>query len=386
MILVYASVIVFLCSTPAFGQSDPTSLTLPKNIEILRPIRVALLEGEQAFEATFERSYQIETIQTGELLGRRRAESARIDAITNGVRIGGEPFKIYAVKLKSPSHRIQLGDRTYLDELQVIREADATLTVINEIDVEAYLRGVLPNEVPSRWPAEALKAQAVAARTYALFDELKEFDKDFSLRPTVRSQVYGGETDAVPSTNKAIQETSGEILMYEGHIFRAYFHASCGGHTYPADRVWDVQPHPSLTGVACAFCKKADAYFWKAKYTASELTEQLNAAGHAVGVLQELAPVNRDRWGRAEQMRIHHSHGSNLVSGNDFRLAIGSTRFRSMQVDVDRRAGNFHFSGRGYGHGVGLCQWGARQQAEEGKTYQEILAFYYPGAKVEKIY
>lgn len=380
-------VFIFLTlSAKSFGETEPTALSLPKNIHALRNIRVALSQGKPAADVRVDQPYFIKTIQTSEILGGREAETVRVTPIRNGLRWGNEEFKIYGVKLVSPSGRILVGGEEYLDQLQVVRESNGTLTIINEIDIEAYLRGVLPKEVVAKWPVEALKAQAVAARTYAVFEELLGFDSDFSLTSTVQSQVYGGEKAAELQTNEAIRLTSGEVILSEGKLLRAYFHSNCGGRTYRADYVWDVEPHRSLMGIVCPYGRNVSSFYWEAAFSADEITKKLRSAGLSLDNVLDLKPEDLDGVGRARRVWVRHGGGDIMVNANTFRLAVGAGKLRSMIFNARNFAGAFEFKGRGFGHGVGLCQWGMKEMAEEGKTYREILRYYYPGSTVEKVF
>ncbi len=377
---------IFSFSPDIFSETEPTSLALPRNILALRNIHVVLQQGKPSAQIRIDAPYTIETIQTEEVLGRRPAEAINILPIRNGLRLGNDEFKIYGIKLVNPSGRILVGDKGYLDQIQVIREKNGTLTLINEIDIEVYLRGVLPKEVVASWPAEALKAQAVAARTYALFEELYGFNSDFSLTSTVQSQVYGGEEAAQPSTNQAVRFTSGEAVLFNGELLKTYFHSNCGGRTYRADFVWDVEPHKALMGTVCPYGRNAPSFFWNASFSADEISKQLRKAGFVSNNVRDIQPESVDNIGRAKSIWIRHDDGDVVINANKFRLAVGSGKLKSTIFDVQNFGDVFEFKGRGFGHGVGLCQWGMKEMAEQGKTYKEILKFYYPGSEVKKIF
>ena len=385
--ILFLSVFIFTFGTAClYAETEPTSLRLPRNMHALRNIRVVLMQGKKEAELRLAEPFIVETIQTGEILGQGEAGPLEIAPIRSGLRLGSDEYKIYGVKLVSPSGRIFLGEKSYLDQLQVVRESNETLTLINEIDIEVYLRGVLPKEVLAKWPVEALKAQAVAARTYALFEELYGFDSDFSLTSTVQSQVYGGEDAAEPATNEAIRLTTGEIVLYDGKLLRTYFHSNCGGRTYRADYVWDVEPNSALMGVVCPFGRDVPSFRWRASFSANEISQKLRTAGFALDNVLDLRPEELDGIGRARNIWVRHGGGATVMNANDFRLAVGAGKFKSTMFEVTHYADTFEFKGRGFGHGVGLCQWGMKEMAEEGKTYREILEFYYPGSEVKKIF
>lgn len=350
-------------------------------------MRVVLQQGKSSAQIRIDAPYTIETIQTGEVLGKRASEAIVVFPIRNGLRLGNEEFKIYGIKLVNPSGRISVGNKGYLDQLQIIREKNGTLTLINEIDIEIYLRGVLPKEVAATWPTEALKAQAVAARTYALFEELYGFDSDFSLTSTVQSQVYGGEEAAEPSTNQAVRSTAGEIVLFNGELLKTYFHANCGGRTYRADFVWDVKPNPALMGKICPYGRGAPSFFWNASFSADEISRQLTKAGFLSNQnVRDIQLEDMDNIGRAKSILVRYDGGDVVINANKFRLAVGAGKLKSTIFDVQNYGNTYEFKGRGFGHGVGLCQWGMKEMAEQGKTYKEILKFYYPGSEIKKIF
>jgi stage II sporulation protein D len=257
----------------------------------------------------------------------------------------------------------------------VVRLYRDGLQLINVIPLEDYLAAVLGSEMPVSFPLEALKAQAVAARTYALQKKLDAYSNAFHLGSSVLHQVYGGVNREDPKTRAAVEATRGEVLTYELAPIEAYFHASCGGHTESGQDALG-RDLPYLKPVDCP-CGKLPASRWTASVSDSELRAALREAPDGLKVA--------GRTGTHRVTRLTLGDGS-VLDGVQFRRKLGYTRVKSLDFDVERTARGYTFSGRGFGHGAGLCQWGAKALADQGRTYQEILSHYYPGAELQHLY
>jgi stage II sporulation protein D len=244
----------------------------------------------------------------------------------------------------------------------------------------------LPWEANPKWPSEALKAQAVVSRTYALFRAIEKKDEWIHLAADVKSQVYAGKSSEKPQTSEAVDATRGQILTYRGKIFPAYFHSTCGGGTTNAESIWDVEKHPVLQGVKCNFCVDSKHYSWQITIPRQQIEAHLKKHGLSVSGIQKITPSHLDAHGRARSFVIEHAQGKTEIRANDFRLwlnpaVLKSTFIRSIHPTGD----SFIFRGRGWGHGAGLCQYGMKGLAELGYTYRQILEYYYPGAEIKKI-
>jgi len=277
---------------------------------------------------------------------------------------------------------VEIENRKYHNVIQLLKNPARSLTVVNEIDVEDYLKGVLPWESNPDWPKEALKAQAVVSRTYAIFKNIENRDFPFTLSADVGSQVYSGKSIEHPLSNQAIADTRGEILTHNGKIFPAFFHSTCGGKTTRADYQWKIEPHPSLKGVECPFCVGSKYDAWKAEFSVSEVQNLLAKKGYALEGLEMITPDKLDESERPRFFVIRHAQGSLRLSANGFRLALGPDRIRSTKIRVEKKGDRFLFKGRGWGHGVGMCQWGAKHLAELGYRYTDILRYYYPRSEI----
>lgn len=255
---------------------------------------------------------------------------------------------------------------------------------LREIPLERYIAGVLEKEVRKDWPIEALKAQAVAARTYALYRKTKPRDARFDVLSDTTDQVFESDENHSPAIVRAVLETEGETLQHDGRIFQAFFHGCCGGHSERADQVWPGRfPDPLLQLHEDPYCAQCPSAQWTYRISKEELRSLLQNKDIAVPKDFALHIVDRDESGRVDALALSaRPHQTDTVSGTVFRQAVGNVNLKSTLFDVREEDGDFVFDGRGAGHGVGLCQWGAKGMAEQHKTYREILDFYYPGADI----
>jgi stage II sporulation protein D len=253
---------------------------------------------------------------------------------------------------------------------------------IEELRLEDYVAGVVSGEMPASFPPEALRAQAVAARSYALTRkiEAQAAGRRWDIGTGVLAQVYvhGGASAAAKA---AVGATAGEVLVLGMEPVEAYFHAVCGGET-EAGLPALGRDLPYLVPVPCGGCKDAPRARWTAKVTAAELGRAAGLGGAATAA----RIVSRTGTGRAERVEIARGERKAVLAASDLRQRLGYERLPSLAFDVRLDGGEFVLAGRGRGHGAGLCQWGAAGLAREGKGYREILGHYYPGTEVVRMY
>lgn len=362
-----------------------SSLELPQNPESVQTIRICLGTGLSELVLETPHPFRV-TGQTGQVLFQGdRIVKTQIRASSGGIRMGDQQFSTPALTIKSQGEGLKVNGRFYRHAVTVKRRPNGSLAVVNQLLIEDYLKGVLPGEVNPKWPVEALKAQAVASRTFALFKVLEHQKEDFDLTKGTLSQVYGGKTVEHPVTDRAIDQTRGEILTYKGKIFPAYFHSTCGGATTSAEYLWDVEPHPVLKGVECHFCRASKHYQWEARFAKKEIETNLKAHGLQISNLHNLSVGKKDAGGRALDFVIEDDKGKKNIHANDFRLWLNPERLKGTFLRSVREEGEeFIFKGRGWGHGVGMCQYGDMTLAGLGYRYKDILTYYYPGAEITK--
>lgn len=303
-----------------------------------------------------------------------------------GIALAGKRYSSPLRLTPGGSDLIRVNGKRYRDAI-VIRAQAGRLTVINEVNIEQYLRGILPREANPAWPAESLKAQAVVSRTYVLRNMRRHDGEGFDVCNTVHCQVYGGAECEDPRSDEAVADTAGRVLMYNGALAQTVFHASCGGHTEHPSVVWSGHADaPSyLQGRKDKYCGDSPHHRWKSTIKESTIREALVKAGYDIGTITRIRVDGESASGRAKELLIDHATGVTRVHAGRFRLAVSPWTIRSTLIEKIKAVdGGFEFSGLGWGHGVGMCQWGAKVMAERGKDYTAILRYYYPGAAVKK--
>lgn len=384
--LVLLTALIFPGKLPA-ASIEPSSLSLPEDISVRQEIRVAVVTGKREIQVSCPSKYRLEMLQSKSLISEgKNLPTVKIIPAPGGIRFGNDLLSLDAFRISTFNSPVRIGDRSYSGGILIFKEKTSRLVAVQAVNLEEYLNGVLPHEMLSKWPLEALKAQAIASRTYALFKELLNQKSDYSLSGDVLGQMYGGSASFTEATKLAVMLTRGEILTYKGKIFPAYFHSTCGGKTTHAEYIWPIKPHHCLKGVDCVYCMASNHFRWESAVTEDEVKGALKRSGRIVGEIRVIAPQDVDESGRAKRIQVRHSKGDVFIQANDFRLALGSKVLKSLKdLRVTPKGKGFVFKGTGWGHGVGLCQWGAKTLAERGKSCEEILAFYYPGSEITRI-
>lgn len=257
-----------------------------------------------------------------------------------------------------------------------------TLSVVNQVDLEEYVKGVVPSEVSSAWHPEMLKVQAVAARTYALYNKMLSAAREYDVMSTIQDQVYRGRSGVDRRVEEAVESTRGVVVTHLRAPIYAAFSSTAAGPTEDAVNVWANKDLPYLKGVECPFDIESPYYQWKANVKMDHLEQNLRRQGFSVGTIATITPIAHSRAGRVARLRILHSGGETVLRGEDLRKAVGYTVIPSTQFEVESIGAEVVFTGYGAGHAVGLCQWGAKELAELGYSYPSILQYYYPGTEL----
>ncbi len=254
--------------------------------------------------------------------------------------------------------------------------------VINRVDLEEYVKGVVPAEVSSTWHPEMLKAQAVAARTYALYQQMLSATREYDVAATVQDQVYRGKQGIDAGILRAVEETRGLVVTYQGAPIYAAFSSTAAGLTEDAMNVWSKE-YPYLKGVECPFDLMSPYYQWKSSFKIDTLEQNLRQQGFSVGTIATMTPLSFSRGGRVAKLRILHSGGELVLRGEELRKAVGYTIIPSTQFAIESIGRDVVLSGFGAGHAVGMCQWGAKELAELGYPFSTILQYYYPDTELQ---
>jgi stage II sporulation protein D len=266
--------------------------------------------------------------------------------------------------------KIIFNGHTYTGRLEVKSDGNG-LYIINDLPLERYIEGVVASESGEDWELEALKAQAVISRTYALYNREIRHQGDYHITSSVRDQVYE-ERNADPLISRAVKETEGEILIYNNRPIKAYYHSICIGKTEVPEEVWG-EAYPYLKSVDCN-AKNTPYDSWQRQYNLKDLEEAIGITG-----IENISIGSYTITGRVKTLKIIIKDSSPLeIRATELRRLLGYKRLPSTDFSIRIEDGKVVFDGRGWGHGVGLCQWGAFEMARQGKDYREILEHYYP--------
>jgi stage II sporulation protein D len=275
---------------------------------------------------------------------------------------------------------------------------DRRLALVNEVDLEEYLKGVVGKEMNLSEGEEALKTQVIAARTYAVHEQRlgrlrRVKGEKFDLYDDERSQVYGGLERHTALATRLVDETRGLFLVYEGRLVRTFYSSTCGGHTEPA---WEVladetEKMPPLAGVKCGYCERRPLYRWKepAVVPKKEIAEKClpkELQGMRVKTVEIAKTLP---GGHAVELAVTLENSSRVVrlqAASEFRRNVTAKMRSTLWDRIEDRGDSIAIWGRGFGHGAGMCQIGAYEMAKDGKTAAQILEYYFPGARVQKLY
>lgn len=300
------------------------------------------------------------------------------NVLANGKRVGSGTYIVASSK-----RIVAFSGKTYRGTLSISAQGNK-LVVVNTVPLEQYLYGVVPKEMPASWSKNALMAQAVAARTYALYIKNKSKDKAFDVEATTSSQVYGGFSGEKASSTAAVNATRGEVMTYDGRLIIAYFHSNSGGHTEDAKNVWSADLE-YLHGVSDVYSKNAPNGVWEYSLSFATARKKLNKYGLGIGRIKRITAAKKSKSGRAVKMVVVSDSGKREFTGNNFRIKIGAGSLKSTLFQVSNQSGRAVFRGKGFGHGVGLSQWGARKMSESRYNYTDILKNYYKGIEIMKL-
>jgi len=376
-------------------------------------VRVLLLDGVKSCEFKTVSPF---AVGKGSDVSHPQTPAIRFDnvnvpvsiGLTNGmISVDGQSFVSREIVIfPDDPYVFSLDGNDYRGNLRLIVNADrSAFDAINLVPPEPYLAGVVGAEMPDYWEAEALKAQAIAARTYCFYIK-KRFgvNRAWDVKQTAASQVYRGLSAESTRVWKAINQTKGQVLTCRhadgaDDIFPAYYSSTCGGHTEDSVNVFGDFCSP-LAGVPCPYCEKVASprwFFWPMiRFRKAEVEAKLFTrypALQKLGRIMRIAPAGQSDYGefsRLTRIEIIGSNGkSDFLKAEDFRLTVDSTgsKLKSAICKIISWDNSWAFlSGRGWGHGVGMCQYGAEGMARNGSSTEEILAHYYPTSRIKSLY
>lgn len=358
-------------------------------------IRVAIVQQQPAIDVAVSGRFRMVAVgdeargagSPDPLREGNRLPTLSIRAEQTGLRIGDDMVPVSGVMVEpARDATITLNGRRLRGTVEIRRQDGPVLLVVNHVELEDYLRGVLSKETPHQWPAEALKAIAIAARTYAVFQRLTTDSATHDVSGDVMSQVYGGRTAERSRTTRAVEQTRGLILVYQGRVFPAFYHSTCGGMTERGTVMGSFDLEPLKGGIRCPFCVESPFFRWQRRISKADVAWAVKKLGRgSVWPVENLEIAQYTSTGRVATVRIRGGRRVLDLSGHDFRQAFGFSELRSTGFAIIPVGDDFVLQGRGWGHGVGLCQWGMAELARRGMSAQEILAYYYPSATLMRL-
>jgi stage II sporulation protein D len=376
-------------ASPAFSAERlrDLSISLPQDLKALSKIRILVQSDKPTVKVSTTASFEVLDDQGRSVTRGAKLAGATVKPAGQGIQWWDQVVPARFLIVKSIGNGVRVGaSGVYRDEVLIYRNSKGSLDVISRLNLDDYLKGVIPFEGNPKWALESLKAQAVVSRTFALTKMLARRDEEYDVSAGSISQVYAGKQIEDRKTDQAVDATRGEVLLYKGKIFPAFFHSTCGGATTAADLVWRVKPLPPLGGVECKFCQRSPHYKWEAVVTPAEIKQKLAKQEMPVQDVLGIRTDKIDRTGRAHKLVIQSTWAEKVVDADAFRVWVDPVRLKSNLITrISARDGAFVFKGRGWGHGVGMCQYGMKYLGEIGYGYQGILEYYYPGVQVSKL-
>ena len=369
------------CMTAALALLLAAPVLGPARAQASETIRVAIFQNAESVTVASSSGLMVlalnETVDSNERI--------TVTAGPSGLIMDSQPLRSDRLDVRGRDGELTLNGITVGGHV-IVKLQNGKLLAINELPLEDYVKGVVPSEMSAAWHPEALKVQAVATRTYALYKMRQNARKDFDVVASIKDQVYlyRGRAAAAGPAARAVDDTRDLVLAYRDEPILAVFSSTAAGLTEDAWNVWAVDM-PYLKGVECPFDLSSPWYQWRTDVGLPMLEQRLRDEGFSVGIIASLAPATYTKAGRVTKVRILHSDGELYVKGDDLRRVLGYTVLPSTQFDFDVAGMQVQFAGRGNGHGVGLCQWGAKELAERGYSAETILRYYYPGADIRDL-
>lgn len=373
---------------PASAKSAKASVTAAQPAKQAPDLRVGLASGRASvtiMPAGGKATAQTESSKTITLAAN---DAAAIRWQAGAFLVGREKLRGDVLTIRpSGAGELALDGRRYRGALE-LRHKGGGLTAVNIVPVDGYLRSVVPEEMPVDWPAEAIKAQSVAAHSFALASRGRHAGEGYDLCTTTHCQLYTGTAAEKSASNAAIKATRGEVLTYGGKPIEALFHTDSGGMTENSEDVWGSHV-PYLRAAKDTPTKTMP---WTKTISRADLERKLAAKGHSIGKVRSLAlsPLaigraakDRTASGRVKTMTVKGTKGTVTLSGTTWRSLLG---LKSTLFDVKLTKDAVTFTGYGSGHGLGISQWGAERMAARGASYAEILHHYYTGTTLQQLY
>lgn len=367
----------FLLKQSRLKAQQPKAL-IPEH-HVPSRVRIRVLKGHRNITLESAQPLNLSPLTSDGLSARLRAESGL-------VYISGSITGVQQLHISSRSPiRVRAGNtsRVYRGDF-VVSAQDDVLEIINHVDAEAYLYGVVTKESVATWPAEALKAQAIASRSYGLYNAQRRSNRRYDMVDDEGSQVYWGIDGESDAGRRAVDETRGLVVAYDGRPIYAMFTSNAGWHTDESRCIFN-QPLPYLTAVPDPHSPNEIMGRWTKTYSASDVRQRLSSvANKRFGRIFQIRLIDSCPSGRPLRVEVVAETGTQVMRT---RPTIGrALQLPDILVTVQKDGDNFVFSGGGFGHGVGLSQWGAKSMSDKGFSAAEILMFYYRNTELVRLY
>ena len=373
---------------PASAKSAKATATEAQPAKQAPDLRVGLASGRASLTITPAEGKATAQTESSKTIALSANTAAAIRWQAGAFLVGREKLRGDVLTIRpSGAGELALDGRRYRGALK-LRHKGGGLTAVNIVPVDDYLRSVVPEEMPVDWPAEAIKAQSVAARSFALASRGRHASEGYDLCTTTHCQLYTGTTAEKSASNAAIKATRGEVLTYGGKPIEALFHTDSGGMTENSEDVWGSH----VPYLRAAKDTPAKTMPWTKTISRADLERKLAAKGHDIGKVRSIAlsPLAigrsaKDRTAscRVKTMTVKGTKGTVTLSGTTWRSLLG---LKSTLFDAKLTKDAVTFTGYGSGHGLGISQWGAERMAAKGASYAEILHHYYTGTTLQQMY
>lgn len=373
---------------PASAKSAKATATEAQPAKQAPDLRVGLASGRASLTITPAEGKATAQTESSKTIALSANTAAAIRWQAGAFLVGREKLRGDVLTIRpSGAGELALDGRRYRGALK-LRHKGGGLTAVNIVPVDDYLRSVVPEEMPVDWPAEAIKAQSVAARSFALASRGRHAGEGYDLCTTTHCQLYTGTAAEKSVSNAAIKATRGEVLTYGGKPIEALFHTDSGGMTENSEDVWGSH----VPYLRAAKDTPAKTMPWTKTISRADLERKLAAKGHDIGKVRSIAlsPLAigrsaKDRTAscRVKTMTVKGTKGTVTLSGTTWRSLLG---LKSTLFDAKLTKDAVTFTGYGSGHGLGISQWGAERMAAKGASYAEILHHYYTGTTLQQMY
>ena len=347
-------------------------------------VRVAILQEVPSLRVTMPGPCRMTDLKSGALLTEWPVlKWKEIRPGNAGLLVGQEEVPLQAISLEPVGNPVfNINGRPYRGKLILYRTPRGQITAVNRLNLEEYLVGALTSETSPQWPLEVLRAHAVVSRTVVAHRIWIRKNEPFDVAADTSTHLYHGVSAERETTREAVTKTRGQVLTYQGELFSASFHASCGGHTEDASELWQsTKVLPPLKGREDPYCRDLRHYRWTTRMNQPEFLSAVKLDEEALRRLTDCEVLDRNASGRVRAVQLIGEKKVVTLTGKRLRELLGANRLRSLKFSISMEGDYLVFEGYGWGHGVGFCQWGAYGMARKGKKMDEILTFYFPGAQ-----